>query len=339
MNNAELNRTADIGALRELHQKGLLSDDAFTAACAVLRPGSGWVSWARRMLLFHGSALVLAGVVFFFAYNWASMGKFLKFGLIEGGIIVCVIASRFRGSEKLGGKVLLLSGSVLVGVLLAVYGQIYQTGADAFELFIGWAVLISGWVIVSEFAALWMMWLVLLNTGAILYWLQVGLPAHSMPYEGVCLALAALDGAALALREAGLVRGREWLKGRWTRFVLLAATLAALSLPAIHLILDFTGSKGVTGLAAIAWAGAAAGGYVCYRFKLPDMIPLALVVMNSCIIGLTLIGKILFYNTRFDEGGLFLLFGLIILGVVSGAVVLLRKTAAAMANETRESAK
>ncbi len=27
--------------------------------------------------------LVLAGIIFFFAYNWANMGRFLKFGVIE----------------------------------------------------------------------------------------------------------------------------------------------------------------------------------------------------------------------------------------------------------------
>ncbi len=166
------------------------------------------------MLLFLGSALVLTGVIFFFAYNWASMGRFLKLGVIEGGMIACIIASRRRGSGELEGKVLLLSGSVLVGVLLAVYGQVYQTGADAFELFVGWGALISGWVIVSEFAALWIVWLVVLNTGTILYWLQVGDPAHSIPYEWLCLGLAALDGGALALREAGAERRLAWLKGR-----------------------------------------------------------------------------------------------------------------------------
>ncbi len=51
-----------------------------------------------------------------------------------------------------------------------------------------------------------------------------------------------------------------------------------------------------------------------------------------------MIGKILFNGNGYDEGGAFLLFALIILGVVSGAAFWLRKTAAAMANETKEPA-
>jgi len=281
---------------------------------------------------------VLAGIIFFFAYNWAAMGRFLKLGLIETGIIVCIVASHLRGTTRLSGKVLLLSASVLVGVLLAVYGQTYQTGADAFELFIGWAVLISGWVIISDFAALWLLWLILLNTGVIFYWQQVGHPAHSIRYEFLCLAVALLNGAALTLREVAVHKGVQWLIGRWLRGILLTASLVALSLPTIHLIVDFDGMADVSTLAAFAWVVAAVGGYICYRFKLRNMVPLALIVTNACVILLTLIGKILFDNMRSVQEFRFLLFALIILAVVSGAAFWLRKTAAAMAQETKESA-
>ncbi len=333
MTDAQLDKTANIRTIHKLHQDGLLNDDAFVAASSVLRPASAWFAWARRMLLFLGSALVLAGIIFFFAYNWSAMGRFLKFGLIEAGIVACIIASHLRGRTRLSGKVLLMNASVLVGVLLAVYGQTYQTGADTFELFVGWAVLILGWVIVSEFAALWIVWLILLNTGAILYWQQVGHPSHSIRYEFLCLAVAVLNGLALALREVGVQRGLEWLSGKWLRGILLAASLVALSLPTIHLIVDFSGTEGVSALAACAWGVAVIGGYTCYRYKLRDMVPLAIIVMNACIILLTLIGKVLFHGIGYDAAGLFLLFALIILGVVTGAVFWLRKTAATMADE------
>jgi len=337
LDGGELNRTASVDTIRKLHRDGLLSDDAFSAANAVLRPVSSWFRWAERMLLFLGSTLVLAGIIFFFAYNWAAMGRFLKFGLIEAGIVVCIVASYLRGISRLSGKVLLLSASVLVGVLLAVYGQTYQTGADAFELFIGWALLIFGWVIVSEFAALWLLWLVLLNAGAILYWHQVGRPADSIRYEFLCLAIAALNGAALVLRELGRQAGLEWLS-RWLRGILLAASLVALSLPTIGLIVDFEGMVPVSVLGALAWAVTAVGGYACYRFKLRDMVPLALIVMNACVILLTLIGQVLFDSMGWSDAGVFLFFALVIVGVVSAAALWLRRSAASMAKEMKESA-
>jgi hypothetical protein len=63
------------------------------------------------------------------------------------------------------------------------------------------------------------------------------------------------------------------------------------------------------------------------------MIPIALVVSNVCLILLVLIAKGLFRGTGGNEAGLFLLFSLIILAVVSGAVFLLRSTAAKMAKK------
>jgi uncharacterized membrane protein len=342
LNTNAFNKPAEIGLLRRLNRDGLLNDEAFTVAQAVLHPTSAWFSWAGRMLLFLGSTLVLAGIIFFFAFNWAEMGRFLKFGVIEAGIIGCVLAVHLRDLKQLTGKTLLLSASVLVGVLLAVYGQVYQTGADAFGLFLGWAILISAWVLVAEFAALWLLWLVLLNIGAVLYWQQVGEPAHSIRYEMLCLAIAALNGAALILREVGVRPGWIWLDNKWLRGLLLTAILVPLSIPTIHLIVEYSfeysRTEGLIVAVACAWAAVAAGGYACYRFKFPDMPALALIAMNACVILLTLIGNLLFDVMNFDEAGGYLLFALIILAVVSSAAFLLRRTASAMAHESEEAA-
>jgi uncharacterized membrane protein len=335
LNDTKLDRTASVGVIRTLHRDGLLSDDAFTAAIAVVRPVSSWFSWARQMLLLLGSTLVLAGVIFFFAYNWAEMGRFFKLALIEGGIIACIVAAHWRGTKQLSGKVLVLSASILVGVLLAVYGQIYQTGADAFELFVGWSVLILGWVLVTQFAALWAVWLVIVNTAMILYWEQVGAPSHSIRFEFLCLAAAGLNGAGLILREIGVRRGLAWLGGEWLRGVLLIAVLVALSIPAIAFIVNMGDSDGIGAAAGLVWIFAAAGGYACYRFELRDMAALAIIVMNACIVLLTFIGKIVFDKARFEDGIVFLVFAVAILTVVTGAVFWLRQTAASMADKTK----
>jgi len=56
-----------------------------------------------------------------------------------------------------------------VGVLFAVYGQIYQTGADTYELFLTWFASISLWVLTSRFAPLWLLYLGLATTAFVLY--------------------------------------------------------------------------------------------------------------------------------------------------------------------------
>lgn len=331
-----LDHVANIVVIQKLYQDGFLSDESFIEARKTLRHADSWYVWANRVLLLFGSALVLAGIIFFFAYNWSAMGKFLKFVLIEFGIIACVIVSYYRGLDRLSGKTLILSASVLVGVLLAVYGQTYQTGADAFELFRSWALLILGWVIISEFSALWFLWLIIINTGIILFWKQVGQPSLMIRYEWLCMAIAALNGLALAIREVGVKFGLEWLKSEWLRAILLIGTLVSLSVPTIDLIMQFSSTNRITVLASCIWALFALGAYICYRFTIRDMIPLAIIVMNGCIILLTAIGKSLFHD-RHGDAGIALLFALIILAVASGAVFWLRKTKTSITDEINRS--
>lgn len=336
MNDSSLDKPVDIKTLRRLHQDGFLTDEAFNAALRTLRPAAVWFAWAERNLLFFGSALVLSGVIFFFAYNWSAMGKFFKLGLIEAGVAACVASAYWLGLNKLTGKMLLLSGSVLLGVLMAVYGQTYQTGADAFELFVGWAALIFGWVVVSEFAALWLIWLVLVNTGCILYWVQVLEPAHSLKFEYLCLFIAALNGTALALREVAIKKGFSFLEGRWLRGILMLALLSALSIPPMSVIFEihaYSHSFVFTAASVLVWPVVAGGGYFCYRTILRDMVALALILMNACLILLTLIGKLMLDGHHGSDEFMFLLFALIIIGVVSVTAFWLKRTAAKMAKE------
>ena len=331
MPGSSLEKKATIRAIYRLYQEDLLNEKAYNAASRVLRPSTVWFTWSNRMLLFFGSALVLAGIIFFFAYNWFSIGKFLKFGLIEFGIIACVAVSYIRGMDRLSSKVLILSSSVLAGVLLAVYGQIYQTGADAFELFRGWAILILPWVVISEFAALWVLWLVVTNAGVILYWQQVGHPSHALSYETLCIAIALLNSLFLILREKALIKGFDWLKGRWLRMALLIAVLIPLSVPTMYMIFD-RGRTIIMVLAAFIWAVASISGYICYRFKLRDMTSLSIIVMNISMILLALTGKFIFESIR-SHAAASLVFALIILGVAGRVAVWLRKTKVAMTDE------
>ena len=57
-----------------------------------------------------------------------------------------------------------LSGmALLTGALFALIGQSYQTGADPWQLFAIWAVLITPWACIARSSALWILWLMLCN--------------------------------------------------------------------------------------------------------------------------------------------------------------------------------
>ena len=328
-----LRRPADGKTIQNLYAAGLLSAKARDAAVSFLRPPLAWWRWVGGMSLFLGAALVLAGVVFFFAYNWARMGPFLKFGLIEFLLIASVLGVWYLGVERIVGKVVLMAAGVLVGALLAVYGQTYQTGADAFELFAAWSVLILGWVVVSRFSAMWLMWLILVNLSVILYWKQVLLPNRTASFSSMCVLLALVNGAALTGREYGLHRGMKWLADKWLRWVFLAAALTYLTMPTLALIVSEGHRHAMSTLSTFMLAGGVAFAYWFFRYRARDLPSLSLCALCVCVVVLTLIGRVLFEVS--DEAPVFLLFGLVVLGVVSAAAFWLRRVGQAMKEESR----
>jgi len=133
-------------------------------------------SWQKFLKLFFislGISFTTAGIIFFFAYNWADLNKFIKIGLIESLIIITASVVLFSKASLDIKNILLTGASILVGVLFAVFGQIYQTGANAYDFFLGWTIFISLWVAVSNFAPLWLVFITLINTTIILYSEQV----------------------------------------------------------------------------------------------------------------------------------------------------------------------
>jgi len=134
---------------------------------------TSWQQFLRLFFLSLGIGFATFGVLFFFAYNWADLHKFVKLGLMEGLIIITTFVVLFTKFNDLIKNLALTSASILVGVLFAVFGQIYQTGANAYDFFLGWTLFISLWVLISNFAPLWLIYLTLINTTLILYSQQV----------------------------------------------------------------------------------------------------------------------------------------------------------------------
>lgn len=132
-----------------------------------------WIKFLRLFLVSAGAGFTLAGIIFFFAYNWASLHKFAKLGIIEGLLIAVILTACFAKISILLRNILLTGAAILVGVLMAVFGQVYQTGANAYDFFLGWTLLITVWVLVSGFEPMWLLWIILINTTTILYYQQV----------------------------------------------------------------------------------------------------------------------------------------------------------------------
>lgn len=132
-----------------------------------------WVTFLKLFLLSLGVGFTVAGIVFFFAYNWDSLSDTIKLGLIEGLLVATVLAVLLLYKHPLIKKIILTGAAGLVGVLFAVFGQVYQTGANAYDFFLAWTLFVTLWEIVVNFPPMWLMYLVLINTTFMLYVEQV----------------------------------------------------------------------------------------------------------------------------------------------------------------------
>lgn len=331
-----LNHQATSRVARLLFSHGLIDDGGRREALRLLHGPIAWWLWVERALLFLGLVLVLAGVICFFAWNWAGLHPFVKLGLIEAAILLSCAVAWWRGLDSLIGRAAQLGGAVFVGVFLAVYGQIYQTGADAYELFVGWALLILPWTVLARFAGLWIFWIGLVNVALGLAWDQV-LRGRGFGEGYVMILLALVNASGAALRELGWRRGWSWLHSHWTRWLLMPATLGPLMISAVQLIVDGLGQQ-LDRLAAVAVLAALLPLVVWYfRKSAPDLLSLTYAVTCVCTLLDFVIGRVLFVDLEIDEVGGFLLMGCVIVGTVSVATLWLlrefRKQRAARKSE------
>lgn len=288
---------------------------------AALPDGARWRRFLDRLLLFMGATMLAASVVFFFAYNWQALGRFGKFALAEAPIVVALALVWRLGLERIAGQAALLVAALLVGALLALVGQTYQTGADTFELFAVWALFILPWALLAQSAALWMVWLALVNLACVLYFAVLpGVWGVMWAPERQLWALFLLDTAALAACELARARGLAWLSDRWPARLIATASGGLVAALAIMAILHSRESA-VNIAVWAAWLGVA---YVVYRHCVKDLYVLAGGALSIVVVAAAALGKFL----PLREAGEFLLIGVVVLALSGLAGYWLRTVAA-----------
>jgi len=155
--------------LPALVKKGMLPGRLYTKSLSVFRNARAWDGWALRALLALGAGHVLAGIIFFFAYNWLDLSQTMKFGIVFGGMIVSALAWILLKLDKPIAQVFGISLTVLIGVFLAVFGQVFQTPAALYTPFTLWAVMALPFAAVSRSLAHWAVWLVIACVAANMY--------------------------------------------------------------------------------------------------------------------------------------------------------------------------
>ena len=99
-----------------------------------------------QILQIIGLALIAVSIVYLLAANWWMLPKFVQLFIPQILLLGSALLSvRFTAREKLRQSLDTVSG-LMLGLSLAVIGQIYQTGADSYQLFLLWALLLLPWL-------------------------------------------------------------------------------------------------------------------------------------------------------------------------------------------------
>lgn len=308
-------------ALSDWREHGRLAARPALDAWRATEPVSAdWRRWLDVALLGFGAALLCAGVIVFFAFNWEALHKFAKFGLLAGAVALAAGFAWLRPPGDLPGRAALGGAQVLSGVLLAVIGQTYQTGADAWQLFAIWTLVAVPWALAARAKPLWWLVLAVGNVALLRYFsVQVG-----------------VQGVFDMLFMAGPARTAMWLLGAvLLQFVLwygLGAVMQGVGLggPAgarllAALACGYAGCLGIAGLfrdapdlagillsalslAALCW---------WFRQRAFDIVALSLTTLTAIMLVIAGAARGLLHH-RFEFES-FLLLGMLTVGLAAAA--------------------
>ncbi len=336
-----LNTTVSYSNVQELTTKLGLSKKAYSRALQLseLAPDrSDWLRYINHFLVTIGVLLIISGVAAFFAWNWADLNYMVKFVLIQGGIAGTALLVWRLGIDSMGGRTALFASAFLIGILFAVFGQVYQTGADPFGLFVAWSIFILPLAIIGRQAALWILLQALLVLALILYWTQVIDPPNgwwqlaqllgplvwlsSTLMDSTLASLVfALNATALIAWENAVNRNVAWVQGRTYPRVIGFAALINVLIPTFVFIVgaSFGETVKLGFTSPVLYSAASVVAFYYYQFRRPDLLMLTMLVFGVILIFTTLLGRFM----PMDSGSILML-ALLLIGQVAGAAYWLR---------------
>ena len=123
----------------------------------------------KNSFLYFSMLFFITGISCFIAYNWNKMESFTKISIPIILIILGVIGWFAFQNRVLYRQLFLFSSSFFIGILFAVFGQIYQTGADPYTLFRNWGLFILIFSFVENFYPLWILNITVFTISGMIY--------------------------------------------------------------------------------------------------------------------------------------------------------------------------
>ncbi|WP_299999303.1 DUF4401 domain-containing protein [uncultured Cedecea sp.] len=297
--------------------------------CGVRPDLTGWRSFLTVFLTLLGLMALVAGTVFFIAWNWAAMPKMVKFALAQLFIIVLAIVVWWRWYDAVARMALLAAG-LSFGGLFALYGQVYQTGADSWELFFTWACVLFPLALLGRQNALWFCTWVIANLAFQLYYLSqitfffdaivssfLSWLPNSILYGYLIVQIALLLIREALAEYAARHASGSWLVSRWCSRVMAAYLLLTLT----SLFIRSLWEDYLPGLILfVLLGGVLVTGYFYYRYRRPDLCMLTFGVISLIAVGDALIIR---FIAVWDIGTLFISGVLMVLLLIAGFALLL----------------
>lgn len=265
------------------------------------------------------AALLGLALIFWVAANWTSLGRFGRFALLQGVVVVMGAAALRPGRSR---APLALVAWLATGGLFAYFGQTYQTGADPWQLFALWAALTLPLGLALRTDVLWAPW-ALVAVAAISLWLHAH-TGHSWRVQPQDLPVHLIGwAAAVALVVALGAPGRSFTgAGPWS--LRTAATLAVVMITASALGGLFHQALAPHYLLGLVVLGLAAAAFVPRRnFDVFALSAVALGLNTLVVAGLARL--LLDFSSRGDPIGRLLLIGLAAAGLLAASVSLILK--------------
>lgn len=285
------------------------------------------LAFLGRLLRIGGILSLAASLVFFIAANWSRFAVFGRFALVELVLVGCATVAIVKPPPSFVGRGALFLAFIATGGLLALFGQTYQTGADIYELFLGWALLGLPLAFVARWSVTTAAWVLVLNLALLLFcgwqpaggmlWALLGGRRFQMP--PLLLGAAVLNVVLWFAAE----RWRHEAIPAWVRRLLVsfafgfgtwAGVMAAFDGGRLFHRMDIDPLT-LLGLAAlmvaVAW-------YALKRRE--DIYPLAVVVGTFIIVGMAWLAR---FIENADEAVLFVLAAWLIITSTVGSRILL----------------
>lgn len=281
--------------------------------------GNGWRTFIDSLFLYLGGLALAVAAMFFIAYNWVDIGRFAKFGMVEGFMVLAIVSYCKFAKHPVANKVVLLVATISLGVLLALYGQTYQTGADPWQLFFNWALLMLPWALIGRFPAIWIVWIVLMNFSLVLYHQTFGGAIWLIfSTDTGMLWLTFFFNTLVLIAWEILAHTWAWLSERWA----IRLLAVGVGVPITGLVFyDVFSQNDVNALASLVWVIWLVTVYVMYRKIRPDLFMLAGSFLSVITVIVGFLGKNMLQD---GEAGSFLFLTAVVIGLGTGSALWLK---------------